>query len=347
MPPAYDSYYRPGPRRPKRPHPRGHVPQGNAYGYWRNRGGFQPERGFRGPERPSQMVNPYVGRQMRDGGRNFGQFRPGMYQQGFRNFSPYGIRAGDQRRQQDPREQMRQRQRRRPGEDNTYNQRRGDRDWRRDRFPGPGYDPMRRGQRRGEDMGRKRRPRPRGPGMPPGEPDWVNGLPNDAQFMDEKKRLDDQLDDILMRIGLNEREVQAARELFQTRFFTDQQEDVRRVDEAANERGIYNSTIRKDNQQDLERQYARNFQDYETDYGRNIFDLQQGRIDAGSAYEKSLADALAAYQKRLLAEPPSTVASGKNGYPKTYEDQGYGGRGGRRRGNKSGGRRGRRGSKRR
>lgn len=155
------------------------------------------------------------------------------------------------------------------------------------------------------------------PGDNAGEPSTELGLPLSPEFEAGRRALDDALSAQLAEIGMAREEIAATKKLIEARLATDLQEDLRQVDEGANARGIYNSSIRGDNRGRAEFQTGRRLQDVTLDAARQFREMAAAESGARSSYLKGIAE--------LLAQAARTAANDENADAGGGSDEGGGG----------------------
>lgn len=150
-------------------------------------------------------------------------------------------------------------------------------------------------------------PRIVGPTAKPDPEDDALGLPLSPEFEAARRALEDNLAAELAAIGVARAEIPALVELVTQRLATDQAEVERRTNEAANARGVYNSTIRTDDLGDVRAGFDRNRQDFAFDVARMFGELSQRESGARGDYNRSLSELLLALAQDQATDDRTVV----------------------------------------
>lgn len=163
------------------------------------------------------------------------------------------------------------------------------------------------------------------PSGQPNNPPPTLGLPNSPEFMEGMRHLEDQLSATLMQIGIQRDEIPKMVELVKQRMATDQGLEYSQIDENANARGIYNSGIRRQDQERSDIPRQRQWQDFMFDINSRYGDLAQQEAQAKSDYWRARDEGLLDLAGNYADDMPSSIYQGNGGYDTPYEDEDYGG----------------------
>lgn len=125
-----------------------------------------------------------------------------------------------------------------------------------------------------------------------------------------KRSLDDALAAELASVTTDRQQIPALIALVSERMMTDQTEDLRRTDEGANARGLYNSGIRTTNREKVDLGYGRQRQDLASQAATQYSDLARRETGAYTTYQQGLAEALLQLAQTAAANGTSIGSGG-------------------------------------
>lgn len=135
-----------------------------------------------------------------------------------------------------------------------------------------------------------------------------------------RRGLDDELAGTLTRLGVQRDQIPAMVKLMTARLESDQTEDLRQTDEAANARGVYNSGMRTTNRHNVTQGYDRQRQDLASNIAQQFSDLAQQEADARSRYNQGLTDLLLSLANDASNDP--NYPTGSSGSSKGGKNKG-------------------------
>lgn len=147
---------------------------------------------------------------------------------------------------------------------------------------------------------------PGGAAFPNGE--LAPGLPLSPEFEQGRRMLEDELAAALAQIQVGRDEIPAIVNMIEARLKNDEVDDVRRTNEAANARGLYNSGIRTTDVGRVNQAYGRQRQDVGTEMARTLRDLAGQESTARGGYDRGLLELLLEEGRRTAADPNAPVA---------------------------------------
>lgn len=153
-------------------------------------------------------------------------------------------------------------------------------------------------------------PVPQPQGSPAVGQQRVNPIEMNPQYQAGIAQLDDEMRRALANYDIAGEEAEALMRLAKERMGIQHQESLRRVDESANERGIYNSGIRMRDRGYTDLDFGQQYQDLELDRARRLREIAEGKagaVEGRRRGQNDLAMRIAEYLAQTL--PDDVVGS--------------------------------------
>lgn len=140
------------------------------------------------------------------------------------------------------------------------------------------------------------------------------GLPFSKEFEDAKLALDQELAQTLNNLNIEKGKIPGLMKLVKERMQLSHGLEMEGIDESANDRGIYGSSIRQRDRQRASIPYQQREQDFDTEMAERVAQLTQMGLSAEAAWERARSDLAYDYASGLYENPTSAIHQTNDDY---------------------------------